>query len=375
MKNIFTVSEQEKNRILGLHEAYKPNKENLIVEQDETSGDKINISGQIADKNTSEGNVFLIGVNVIVKDSNPVIGTSTDTEGKFILKNIPSDSTILFSYIGYEKLELPATSPFLYSENGLFGHKHIIELGEDSNIVDVVTITAKRPEDAPDPEISGCMDPGASNYNPKAGSDCAGTKLNAGVLTDNECCTYGEENEDPFGDLDIIVSSEEEEAGEGWLKSIFSGWKEKRAARRLANIQDPEKIKIIVDKIGRAQDGKVSNKSKVNLFTSNRAANRSSAKGYIGQVRINGYAGIIMNDEGTKMVGMTWPVLKKNTQNGKYDIEDRLTYKFYRNKLRLGQERVHVTKQFREFLKIMEKYHKDLNKQFSKIPQGDFGGE
>ena len=80
-----------------------------------------------------------------------------------------------------------------------------------------------------------------------------------------------------------------------------------------------------------------------------------------------------MNDKGTKMIGMTWPVLKKNKANGKYDIEDRLSYRFFMNRLTLGQEKVHATKQFREFLKIMEKYHKKLNKQFSKIPQGDFG--
>ena len=372
MKNNFTVSEEEKNRILGLHESYKPNKENLIVEQDETSGDNINISGQVV--GTDDVQESLIGVNVIVKDSNPVIGVSTDTEGKFVLRNIPKDSIITFSYIGYEAKELPATSEFLYSDDGLFGHKYIIELAPDVNVVDVVVITAERPEDAPDPSISGCIDPAASNYNPKAGADCAGTKFNWGVVTDNECCTYGEEIEDPFGDLDLIVSSEEEEAGEGWIKRLFSGWKEKSELRKLANIQNPEKIKIIIDQIKKAQSGKVSNKSKVNLFTSKRAANRSSVKGYVGQVRINGYAGIIMNDKGTKMIGMTWPVLKKNTQTGKYDIEDRLTYKFFRNRLTLGQQRVHATKQFREFLKIMEKYHKKLNKQFSKIPQGDFGG-
>ena len=189
MKNNFTVSEEEKNRILGLHESYKPNKENLIVEQDETSGDNINISGQVV--GTDDVQESLIGVNVIVKDSNPVIGVSTDTEGKFVLRNIPKDSIITFSYIGYEAKELPATSEFLYSDDGLFGHKYIIELAPDVNVVDVVVITAERPEDAPDPSISGCIDPAASNYNPKAGADCAGTKFNWGVVTDNECCTYG----------------------------------------------------------------------------------------------------------------------------------------------------------------------------------------
>ena len=82
-----------------------------------------------------------------------------------------------------------------------------------------------------------------------------------------------------------------------------------------------------------------------------------------------------MNDKGNKMVGITFPVLKKNPSDGKYTAQDRLTYKFFLNKLRLGQDRVHSSKQFRDYLKTMEKYHKNLNQEFAKIPQGDFGDE
>jgi hypothetical protein len=282
----------------------------------------------------------------------------------------------LFSYVGYEKLELPATSPFLYSKNGLFGHKYIIELGEDALVLDQVVISAKRPEDAPDPAISGCMDPAASNYNPKAGSDCAGIKLNAGVVTDNECCKYGgEDSENVFANMEIYTETDELDSEGGWLKRVLANIAKKKQEKLLADIQDPDKIKMIVDKIQKAQDGKVTNKAKVNLFKNKRSANRQSKEGFIGQVRINGYGAIIMNDKGNKMVGITFPVLKKNPSDGKYTVLDRLTYKFFLNKLRLGQDRVHASKQFRNYLKIMEKYHKDLNKEFAKIPQGDFGGD
>ena len=116
MKNIFTVSEEEKNRILGLHETHKNNKENLITEQEDAGNtDNINISGQVVEMlGEGEGTEELIGVNVIVKDSNPIIGVATDMEGKFILKNIPRDSIITFSYIGYEAKASARSGPIHY---------------------------------------------------------------------------------------------------------------------------------------------------------------------------------------------------------------------------------------------------------------------
>ena len=50
----------------------------------------------------------LIGVNVYVKGSKQM--AVTDLDGKFTLSNVPTGSTIQFSYIGYEKKEQKASS-------------------------------------------------------------------------------------------------------------------------------------------------------------------------------------------------------------------------------------------------------------------------
>ena len=47
--------------------------------------------------------ITLPGVNVMVKGS--TIGTSADFDGKFTLKNIPSGSLVVFSYVGYTNYE------------------------------------------------------------------------------------------------------------------------------------------------------------------------------------------------------------------------------------------------------------------------------
>lgn len=59
--------------------------------------------GHVLDEKTGE---HLPYVNVQVKGTN--IGTVTDESGHFFLKNLPlGKQTIVFSYVGYENLELP----------------------------------------------------------------------------------------------------------------------------------------------------------------------------------------------------------------------------------------------------------------------------
>ena len=59
--------------------------------------------GHVLDEKTGE---HLPYVNVQVKGTN--IGTVTDESGHFFLKNLPlGRQTIVFSYVGYENLELP----------------------------------------------------------------------------------------------------------------------------------------------------------------------------------------------------------------------------------------------------------------------------
>ena len=63
-----------------------------------------NISGTIKDNITEEP---LPGANIILMGSNPIIGTVTDMNGKFLLKNIPIGSVSLkISFMGYKTVEI-----------------------------------------------------------------------------------------------------------------------------------------------------------------------------------------------------------------------------------------------------------------------------
>jgi TonB-linked SusC/RagA family outer membrane protein len=64
---------------------------------------KITITGQLMDEQGGE----LIGVSIFVK-GNTRLGTSSDSDGRFRLANIPKGSTIVFSFIGFETYELLA---------------------------------------------------------------------------------------------------------------------------------------------------------------------------------------------------------------------------------------------------------------------------
>jgi len=174
--------------------------------------------------------------------------------------------------------------------------------------------------------------------------------------------------DDIMKDIKIVSDTEEKNSESG--KGDGSG--EEKAEKTLSKIQDPTEIRKLVNQIKALQDPLVSAKSKVNLFKNLIAAKRKSRRGFVGQVLINGYGSIIMNDAGTKMVGITFPVLKKNPQDASYTVQDKLTYKFPMNRLRLGDEKVVASKTFREYLKKLEDIHKMLNKELAKIPQGDF---
>ena len=55
-----------------------------------------------------DSEVPLIGVTVMVLDTDPVIGASTDIDGQFVLENVPvGRKSLVFSYIGYKKLVQP----------------------------------------------------------------------------------------------------------------------------------------------------------------------------------------------------------------------------------------------------------------------------
>ncbi|WP_236974043.1 SusC/RagA family TonB-linked outer membrane protein [Membranihabitans maritimus] len=61
----------------------------------------VDISGNVTDE---EGQA-LIGVNVIVQGQ--TTGASTDFDGNYSLENVASDAVLLFTYIGYQSMEIP----------------------------------------------------------------------------------------------------------------------------------------------------------------------------------------------------------------------------------------------------------------------------
>lgn len=64
----------------------------------------ITVSGTVVD---SEG-APLIGVNIQVKGS--TVGTSTDIDGQFSIDEVDADAILIFSYIGYQTLEVPVNN-------------------------------------------------------------------------------------------------------------------------------------------------------------------------------------------------------------------------------------------------------------------------
>lgn len=98
-----------------------------------------NIKGVILDKDSKATIPF---ASVFVLNSKPLIGTTSDIDGKFILKNVPvGRKTIVVQYIGYEQ--------YVNSSIELTSGKEIdltIELKESFTKLEEVTIVAKSRE-------------------------------------------------------------------------------------------------------------------------------------------------------------------------------------------------------------------------------------
>ena len=63
------------------------------------------IRGSVID---SEAKYPLIGVTVVLQNSDPILGTSTNLDGEFTLENVPvGRQTLLVTYIGYKSQTLP----------------------------------------------------------------------------------------------------------------------------------------------------------------------------------------------------------------------------------------------------------------------------
>ncbi len=62
----------------------------------------ITVSGTVTDSETEEA---MIGVNVVIKGT--IRGVVTDLNGQFTMSDCPPDAVLVFSYVGYEPLEVP----------------------------------------------------------------------------------------------------------------------------------------------------------------------------------------------------------------------------------------------------------------------------
>ena len=68
-----------------------------------TNQSKLNIRGKVVDTNSQP----LPGVTVVLKGTTN--GTITDVDGNYFLSNVPSDETLVFSFVGMRSLEVPVS--------------------------------------------------------------------------------------------------------------------------------------------------------------------------------------------------------------------------------------------------------------------------
>ena len=94
------------------------------ISENEKNKNLKTISGKVIDENGEP----LIGVNVLLKGTSN--GVITDVDGKYTLRDVPVDGVIVFSYIGYQSLELKADSK----------HLSRIVLGEDTQVLDELVV-------------------------------------------------------------------------------------------------------------------------------------------------------------------------------------------------------------------------------------------
>jgi len=62
----------------------------------------ITVKGKVTDAQTGE---TMIGLNVVIKGT--VRGATTDIDGNYTMTNCPPDAILVFSYVGYEQIEVP----------------------------------------------------------------------------------------------------------------------------------------------------------------------------------------------------------------------------------------------------------------------------
>ena len=86
---------------------------------------RLTVTGQVTEKGTGEP---VIGVTVLLKGEGR--GTTTDIDGFYTLKDVPSDATLVFSFVGMKTVEL------------MVGSRSVINVGmeEDTKLIDEVVV-------------------------------------------------------------------------------------------------------------------------------------------------------------------------------------------------------------------------------------------
>ncbi|UKJ07680.1 SusC/RagA family TonB-linked outer membrane protein [Solitalea lacus] len=91
---------------------FEVNDKYILIKTSKEAGSSINSnetqrpSQDIIGKVIDETGAPMLGVNIVVKGSN--IATQTDAKGQFILKNVPENAVLSFSFIGYRSQQVPA---------------------------------------------------------------------------------------------------------------------------------------------------------------------------------------------------------------------------------------------------------------------------
>ncbi|MGK0326415.1 MAG: hypothetical protein ACJA1D_001768, partial [Polaribacter sp.] len=95
------------------------------------------VRGTITDKDSKQTIPF---ANILLKDSSPPIGTTSDENGKFTLSDVPiGKQTLVLSFLGYETFTLP-------NINVTAGKEVVLEINlvESFAALDEVVIVAEK---------------------------------------------------------------------------------------------------------------------------------------------------------------------------------------------------------------------------------------
>lgn len=105
------------------------------------------VRGQVIDQ---QSQYPLIGATVVVNNTSPIIGTTTDLDGNFRLENVPlGRQTLLVSYLGYKNITLPNVQVTSGKEVVLE-----IELEESVEALKEVVISGKSKKDLPNNDMA-----------------------------------------------------------------------------------------------------------------------------------------------------------------------------------------------------------------------------